>query len=89
MAASAFSREQKREVRKFSVAFALLSIFPALVVFAFIALAGVRLGFFGIEKGLAVLLAVLVAAYIAMPRIASAMERAVAKSGAQENPEGA
>ena len=63
--------------RGFSFGFVLLNLFPYFLLFIFGLAAGVKFGYFSLNKALAALLAVLVAAYFALPRMAMKVEDSI------------
>lgn len=61
---------ERASLKKFSFSLVLLQFFPAFLFAVFVLIAGVKLGYFSLQKGLIGLLAFLIAFYFLMPRIA-------------------
>ncbi|HLC93090.1 MAG TPA: hypothetical protein VJH23_05280 [archaeon] len=73
----AANHSAKASVRSFSIGFSLLSIFPYLLAIVFALAAGVKFGFFGINKALALLLVSLITIYFALPMMAQRLESGI------------
>ena len=73
--------ENNKSKRLFSFGFSLLNIFPYMLLLLFALAAGVKYGFFTINKALAALLFVLVAVYFALPRMAQKIQAGLATAG--------
>ncbi len=72
------SVENKKSARLFSFGFSMLNIFPYMMLLIFGLAAGIKFGFFTVNRALLALLLVLIAIYFALPRMAQKIETGIA-----------
>lgn len=75
------------EVKKFSVAFSILTLIPTVIALFFILMALVKFGFTELNRALLVFLGAMVMIYFLLPRISLRVENAIApkKSNLKSN----